>query len=78
MSTFQEAFDAVKPSTDKMLAEYLDDHKAPKEVRSSPLGCRNCLWSSIECSFGSKYQATEKVDYGKKKVATCKAYTYYN
>ena len=56
----------------------IDDHKAPREVRSSPLGCRNCLWASCECSFGSKYQASEKVSYGRKKVATCKAYTFFD
>ena len=56
----------------------IDDHKAPREVRTSPLGCRNCLWASCECSFGSKYQASEKVSYGRKKVATCKAYTFFD
>jgi len=79
---FREAFDKIKPETDKLIADYLtkpaDDHKAPKEVRSSPLGCVNCLWASCECSFGSKYMASDKVDFGRKKVATCKGYTYYD
>ena len=78
MSTFREAYDKVKPSTDKLLDDYLNGHKAPDEVRSSPLGCVNCLWASCECSFGSKYQASDKVAYGRKKVATCKGYTYFD
>ena len=54
------------------------EHKAPKEVRSSACGCRNCLWASCECSFGSKYKEAEPVKLGKKTVATCAAYSYYN
>lgn len=84
---FQDAFNKMKPSTDKLLSDFLysegqfkpaDDHKAPKEVRSSPLGCVNCLWASCECSFGSKYKPCKKVSYGRKKVATCEGYTYYD
>jgi hypothetical protein len=56
----------------------IDNHKAPKKVRSSPFGCVNCLWAGSECSFGSKYEASEKVSYGRKQVATCKGYTYYD
>ena len=53
-------------------------HSAPAKVRSSQFGCMNCLWASSECSFGSSYIETEPVELGRKKVATCKSYTYYD
>jgi len=65
--------------TDKLVSLVIkSDHKAPDAVRSSVFGCRNCLWASCECSFGSKYIPAEPVKTGQKTVQTCGCYTYYD
>ncbi len=47
------------------------EKEVPQEVKSSVFGCRNCLWSSIECKRGSMYNTEgKKVD--------CQGYTYYD
>jgi len=47
--------------------------KAPKEVRSSQYGCRNCLWAGVECKQGSMY-----IPYVSDGRPSCKNYTYYD
>ena len=60
-------------SNNKIGVEYnANPNPVPEKARSSDYGCRNCLWSCIECKSGSMYKA--KSD----KNVECSAYTYYD
>ena len=54
-----------------------DKNLVPEKVRRSELGCRNCLWYSVECDSGSKY-SPRIVLMDKKKISSCAAHTYYD
>ena len=45
---------------------------APAEVRNSEFGCKNCLWSCVECQHGKMYKAKSTGD------KECDNYTYYD
>jgi hypothetical protein len=62
-----------------ILVEALDYvHNAPKSVRCSDFGCKNCLWASVECVLGSKYEQSDDFRIGKKQHKTCKNYVYFD
>jgi hypothetical protein len=69
---------AVRNGVEKMTTDtrFIDDYNNPpriEEVKASSFGCRNCLWASIECKNYEKFQPEWK-----KKIPSCKAYTYYD
>lgn len=58
--------------TDAYCLEVKNEKKeVPEEARHSMFGCGNCLWNSIECKHGSKYQPKEN-------EVLCATYTYFD
>jgi hypothetical protein len=54
--------------------------EVPPEVKNSEFGCRNCLWSCIECKQGSMYKVKYDLirDYKGNYHNSCENYTYYD
>ena len=69
---------AATAGEDALLADDMERaNRAPVEVRSSEFGCRNCLWSGVECCHGERY-APRTVTSGRRRHPSCGGYNYYD
>ena len=65
---FNEEFDQALRECDE--ARAAERKLIPAKVKVSEFGCKNCLWSCVECKSGSLYKENAKGE--------CSGYTYYD